>query len=155
MVVDYAVAVDADRSLHAALALPASAWRETTTTTSISATSQPHWFRVTLQNAGNSVLERHLEIAYPVLDYIMSMPSPKPAPTSTGNWATIPVRGAQLLVPQLHRAAAPGAERKAAAVFPCADLQRAAAAADAVGSRRPATPTISAKACCSACTSAA
>ena len=69
--VDYAVAVDADRSLHAALALPASAWRENhNDNLNLSYTSQPHWFRVTLQNAGNSVLERHLEIAYPVLDYI-------------------------------------------------------------------------------------
>lgn len=69
--IDYAVAADSDRSLRAALALPASAWRQNhNDNLNLSYTNQPYWFRITLQNTGSSALERHLEIAYPVLDYI-------------------------------------------------------------------------------------
>lgn len=68
---DYAIATGSERTREAAQALPASAWRENRSDNlNLSYTDQPYWFRVTLHNSSASPLERHLEIAYPVLDHI-------------------------------------------------------------------------------------
>ena len=68
---DFAPAADARRELDVAHAIPPSAWRASQSDNlNLSYESRPYWFRITLRNTSANPLERHLEIAYPVLDYM-------------------------------------------------------------------------------------
>lgn len=67
----YVEAPDGDTSLASALAISNQRWKTSySNNLNLSYTERPYWFRTTLYNPGKVTLQRQLEFAYPVLDYI-------------------------------------------------------------------------------------
>ena len=67
----YAEAPDGDTSLASALSISDQRWKTSySSNLNLSYTDRPYWFRTTLHNPGKETLQRQLEFAYPVLDYI-------------------------------------------------------------------------------------
>lgn len=68
---EYVAAPNGETSLNAAHAIAPSHWQIShSDSINLSYTDHPYWFRTTLYNPGKTTLQRQLEIAYPVLDYI-------------------------------------------------------------------------------------
>lgn len=68
---EYLAAPNGETSLDSVRAIPSYRWHTShSNSLNLSYTDHPYWFRSTLYNPGTTTLQRQLEIAYPVLDYI-------------------------------------------------------------------------------------